>query len=188
MEDSENGAKRVWNGYIEEQLSIFFHNSRRQNKIALESGREKKSWSSDYRVLHDFSQNTFTWEGLLLHPSAQRHKGRKFKLLDVERPGKKCCGGFKNCTPPMTTPHPWFLFKTNRTKTSSGSGTLWEKRLGQIGRFCFLPPPIFRLGRIQNRRSHIKRYNTYTNPYPNQEACLEGATFEWTRNLAQPSP
>ena len=41
MEDGENGAKCVWNGYIREKSMIFCGNFRQKNEKVLEMGRPK---------------------------------------------------------------------------------------------------------------------------------------------------
>ena len=41
MEDGENGAKCLWNGYIREKSTIFWGNSRQKNEKVLEMGRPK---------------------------------------------------------------------------------------------------------------------------------------------------
>ena len=54
MEDGENGAKRLWNGYTREKSSIFLEKNRWKNEKLLEMGRQKSFSSSDYRVLKQF--------------------------------------------------------------------------------------------------------------------------------------
>ena len=41
MEDGENGAKCLWNGYIREKSTIFFKDFRQKNEKVLEMGRPK---------------------------------------------------------------------------------------------------------------------------------------------------
>ena len=41
MEDGENGAKCLWNGYIREKSSIFCGNFPSKNEKVLEMGRPK---------------------------------------------------------------------------------------------------------------------------------------------------
>ena len=41
MEDGENGAKCLWNGYIREKSMIFCGNFRQKNEKVLEMGRPK---------------------------------------------------------------------------------------------------------------------------------------------------
>ena len=43
MEDGENGAKRIWNGYIQEKSSIYFEKIDETHEKVLELGREKKN-------------------------------------------------------------------------------------------------------------------------------------------------
>ena len=42
MEDGENGAKRLWNGYTREKWSIFLRKIDEKHEKVLELGREKK--------------------------------------------------------------------------------------------------------------------------------------------------
>ena len=41
MEDGENGAKRLWNGYIREKSTIFYGDLRKKHEKVLEMGRPK---------------------------------------------------------------------------------------------------------------------------------------------------
>ena len=41
MEDGENGAKCLWNCYIQEKSTIFLKDFRQKNKKVLEMGRPK---------------------------------------------------------------------------------------------------------------------------------------------------
>ena len=54
MEDGENGAKRLWNGYIREKSSIFSKQINDKDEKVLELGREKKWRSFETTVLQDF--------------------------------------------------------------------------------------------------------------------------------------
>ena len=47
MEDGENAAKRLWNGYICEKTTIFYANVLEKNKKVLEMGRPKSKSNSD---------------------------------------------------------------------------------------------------------------------------------------------
>ena len=47
MEDGENGAKRLWNGYIREKSPIFCGSFSEKNEKVLEMGRPKSKLISD---------------------------------------------------------------------------------------------------------------------------------------------
>ena len=58
MEDGENGAKHLWNGYPNEQSLILSRKIYETNEKVLESGREKTWRGGKYTVLQDFSRQT----------------------------------------------------------------------------------------------------------------------------------
>ena len=47
MEDGENGAKRLLDGYIREELFIFFNIFRREHGKVIEMGRPKSKSNCD---------------------------------------------------------------------------------------------------------------------------------------------
>ena len=47
MEDGENGAKCLWNGYIREQSTIFLKDFQQKHEKVLEMGRPKSKLISD---------------------------------------------------------------------------------------------------------------------------------------------
>ena len=54
MEDGENGAQFLWNGYIREKSMTFRGNFQQKNEKVLEMGRPKSKSSSDYCALQHF--------------------------------------------------------------------------------------------------------------------------------------